>query len=274
MISNRKYFVFFRACDKVESSHKASRPYGLNKLDIIKLSFYSLHKALSGYENSICVIGDDLSTESLNFFSKFTNVRVENYNLGNASKSLKRQIDLAKQVKEYGWIYMCEDDYLHLPYCFNYIDEFLNNRKDYLRTSAKKKNYINRLIGDLSNVPTIIHPPDYPDRYEPPWKRPSYIFKSKYCHWRQITNTTHSLLLSTSSFSKFYNSIYESSHGPSDSKLSENVYGRFSFRNKALCVSPILGLSTHLTDGVMTPFVDWSKIIETLMEEMENLGML
>ena len=37
-----KYNIFFRACDKVESVHKDKRPFGLNKLEIIKISFYSL----------------------------------------------------------------------------------------------------------------------------------------------------------------------------------------------------------------------------------------
>ena len=34
--------------------------------------------------------------------------------------------------------------------------------------------------------------------------------------------------------------------------------GVFFFNNKALCISPIRGLSTHMTEGVMTPLVDWA----------------
>ena len=102
------------------------------------------------------------------------------------------------------WVYMCEDDYLHSPqFSFQYISEFIENKERYLKTSPKNKNYMNRIIGDLSirstNYP---YTPDYPDRYMPPWKRLSFIFLSKYCHWRQITNTTHTILLKSSTIKK------------------------------------------------------------------------
>ena len=168
---------------------------------------------------------------------------------------------------------MCEDDYLHKPYSFKYISEFIEKKEQYLKTSSKKKNYLNRIIGDLSNISLIIHPPDYPDRYEPSWKRPSYIFLSKYCHWRQITNTTHTFLLQSSSIKKFEKYISASAIGPSDSKLSEKVYGRFLFRNRAICVSPIKGLSTHMTEGVMSPMVDWELICQDYIEEMKIIGI-
>jgi len=271
MTIKTKYNILFRACDKVESTHLIERPFGLSKQDIIKVSFYSLYKSLSGHNFSITVIGDDLSKNLLDFFSSFRLVEIHNVNLGSASQSLKEQIKFAKTIPDDEWIYLCEDDYLHSPNCFDFIDEFIEHKKKYLATSWKKKNYVNWLIGNLATVPLIIHPPDYPDRYDPPWKRLSYIFRSKYCHWRQISNTTHTFLLKGSTFSKFYREIYESSHGPSDSKLSEKVYARFSFKNKALCVSPIKGLSTHLTNGVMTPFVDWEKLVEKYKREISNL---
>ena len=47
---------------------------------------------------------------------------------------------------------MCEDDYLHSPKAFKYISEFIENKEKYLKTSPKKKNYINKIIGDLSNT--------------------------------------------------------------------------------------------------------------------------
>ena len=131
---------------------------------------------------------------------------------------------------------------------------------------------MNRIIGDLSKIPLIIHPPDYPDRYKPQWKRLSFIFLSKHCHWRQITNTTHTFLLQSSSIKKFEKYIKLSALGPSDAKLSENVYGRILFRNKAICVSPIKGLSSHMTEGVMTPQVDWKSLSEKYIDDMKKNG--
>lgn len=268
-----RYNILFRACDKVESVHNASRVFGLNKIQTIKVSFYSMYQALQVEQYKFTVIGDDLSLELLDFFKKFDDVIVENNKLGSAAKSLQRQIDMALKIPDNEWVYMCEDDYLHTPYAFRYLSEFIKNKEKYLKTSGEKKNYINRIIGNLSNTPLIIHTPDYPDRYDPPWKRLSFIFLSKYCHWRQISNTTHTFLLESRTIKKFEKHIKASAVGPSDSKLSENVYGRLFFKNKTLCVSPIKGLSTHMTENVMTPLVDWEKICQNNIEKMKKTGI-
>ena len=271
-VSSKKiqYSILFRACDKIESVHRAKRPFGLNKLQTIKVSFFSIYKAFQGFNCKFKIIGDDLSKDLLGFFQEFDNVVVENTIFGSAAKSLQRQIDIGMRAPDDEWIYFCEDDYLHSPDAIKYISEFIENKEIYLKTSSKKKNYINKMIGDLSKTPLIIHPPDYPDRYMPPWKRLSYIFLSKYCHWRQITNTTHTLLLHSSTLKHFEKYIKESAIGPSDSKLSEKVYGRLSFKNKAICISPIKGLSTHMTEGVMTPLVDWELLCIKYIDELKK----
>jgi hypothetical protein len=267
------YNILYRACDKVESVHKIKRPFGLNKIQTIKVSFYSMYQALRTEQCKFIVIGDDLSQELLDFFEVFDGVYVKNSKLGSAAKSLQKQIDIALNIPDNEWVYMCEDDYLHTPHSFKYISEFIENKTQYLQTSGKKKNYMNRIVGDLSNIPLIIHSPDYPDRYDPPWKRLSFIFLSKYCHWRQITNTTHTFLLESNTVKRFEKYIKASAVGPSDSKLSDKVYGRIFFKNKALCVSPIKGLSTHMTEGVMTPLVDWKKICQDNINKMKKEGI-
>ena len=268
-----KYHILFRACDKIESVHNVQRPFDLNKLEIIKVSFYSLYQSLQGRQYQFVIIGDDLSQELIDFFGAFDGVVVHNTKLGSASSSLKKQIAIALDVPSDEWVYMCEDDYLHSPKAFKYISEFIENKKNYLKTSTKKKNFMNRLIGDLSKIPLIIHTPDYPDRYMPPWRRLSFIFLSKYCHWRQITNTTHTILLKSRTIKQFEKHIKASSIGPSDSILSEKVYGRIFFNNKALCVSPIKGLSTHMTEGVMTPLIDWELVCKEYIDEMKTISI-
>ena len=268
-----KYHILFRACDKIESVHKVKRPFSLTKTQIIKTSFFSLYNALQGEFYEFHIIGDDLSQDLLNFFKFFDDVSVDNQILGSASKSLQAQINFGLNLPKEDWVYMCEDDYLHLPNSFKFLTEFIENKEKYVHSNGKKKNYMNRIIGDLSKIPLIIHPPDYPDRYSPEWKRLSFIFLSKYCHWRQITNTTHTFLLQSSTLRKFSKFIKESAEGPSDSKLSEKVYGRVLFKNRALCVSPIQGLSTHLTEGVMTPLVDWKLVCKKNIDLMEKEGI-
>jgi hypothetical protein len=268
-----KYQIVFRACDKIESVHKDKRPFGLSKLETIKVSFYSLYKSIYDLPHQFIIVGDDLSKELQDFFEQFNNVIIDNCKLGSAAKSLQKQIDLALEFSSEDWVYLCEDDYLHSPNAFKYISEFIGNKETYLKTSSKKKNFMNKIIGDLSNIPLIIHTPDYPDRYEPSWRRLSFLFLSKYCHWRQISNTTHTILLQSSTIKKFKKQIKASSIGPSDSILSEKIYGRIFFKNKALCVSPIKGLSTHMTEGVMTPLIDWQLLCSENIDEMKKIGL-
>lgn len=270
---NIKYSVLFRACDKVESVHNVERPFGLSKAQIIKVSFYSMYKSLRGYNYKFTVIGDDLSQELLEFFSAFDDVVVDNEYLGSASKSLQKQIRLSLELPEDVWVYMCEDDYLHIPHAFEYISELIENKSKYIKTSGANKNYMNRVIGDIGGAPLIIHTPDYPDRYKPSWRRLSFLFLSKHCHWRQISNTTHTFLLQAKTIRKFEKYIKDSAVVPSDSKLSEKVYGRIFFRNRALCISPIKGLSTHMTDGVMTPLVDWKLVCNNIIDDLKDNGI-
>jgi len=268
-----KYHILFRACDKIESVHNAKRPFGLSKQEVIKVSFYSLYESLRGENFTFTIIGDNLSKDLLDFFNNFKDLEIINLKLGSAANSLKYQLSLVSDIPEEDWVYLCEDDYLHTPYSFKYISEFVLNKETYTKTSRKKKNYMNYLIGNLSKLPLVIYPPDYPDRYQPPWKRLSFVFLSKYCHWRQITNTTHSFLIQSRDLKKFKKIIDRSALGPSDSVLSERLYGRIFFKKKVLCVSPIRGLSTHLTEGVMTPFVDWENISLKIIKDLKKEGL-
>ena len=127
-----KFNILFRACEK-ERRDKTNRPYGLNKTQIIKVSFYSIYQAIQGMSYKFVVVGDDLSQGLLNFFSLFDDIIIDNDNLGSASKSLQKQIDLALEVSDEEWVYMCEDDYLHTPYSFQYISEFLENKEQYIK---------------------------------------------------------------------------------------------------------------------------------------------
>ena len=87
-----KYNILLRACDKVESVHKVKRPFNLNKLQTIKVSFYSMYQSLQGSQYQITIIGDDLSQELIDFLGDFDGVVVHNTKLGSASRSLQKQI--------------------------------------------------------------------------------------------------------------------------------------------------------------------------------------
>jgi len=93
-----KYQILFRACDKIESVHKDKRPFGLNKFETIKVSFYSLYQSLQDFTYQFTIIGDDLSKELRDFFKQFNDVIVDNCELGDAAKFILCDISNDKEV--------------------------------------------------------------------------------------------------------------------------------------------------------------------------------
>jgi glycosyltransferase involved in cell wall biosynthesis len=246
--------IIVRVCDLVFSNHKKNtRPYGADKYLTIIKSLSSIKNSIPPLGQSITVIADNTSDDLIDYIRKNITDDIHITN-GGASASLQKQLELALLEDDDTWVYLCEDDYLHHPQAMTFISEFLENRETYVQLKKPKI-----LAKQLHTRPIIIHPPDYPDRYKASQLKPTWIFKSKYCHWRMVDKTTHSFILQASTVRKYYKHLYKSTIGPSDAQLSKRMYGGL-YSTKPLCISPIPGLSTHLTDGVMTPFVDWKKI--------------
>lgn len=252
------YHIILRTCDLVHSLHNAPRPFDLDKRSLIKACFKSLHNAVKDYPHRITVLGDRLSDEMQDFFRSY-NVRLLNEELGN-DKSIRRQVELALESADDEWVYFVEDDYLHTRDAFKWIDDFIEHKDSYISTKrlARQLRFI-RL--KLSDKPLVIHTPDYPDRYLPKYLRFSLIFISKYCHWRQITNTTFTMMMQGSTVKRYKNILLRSSIGADDGFLSRRLFAGLIFGSKALCVSPVPGVSTHMHSEVMTPLVDWEKVI-------------
>ena len=101
-----------------------------------------MYCSLQGSQYKITIIGDGLSSELLDFFRTFDDVFVDNDDLGSAAKSLQKQIEIALNIPDDEWVYLCEDDYLHTPHAFNHLSEFIDNKEQYIQTSGKKKNFM------------------------------------------------------------------------------------------------------------------------------------
>jgi hypothetical protein len=248
----------------VHSLHHAPRPFNLDKRSLIKICFKSLYNSVKDYPHRITILGDRLSDELQEFFRQYP-VTLLNEELGN-DKSIRRQIEIGLESPEDEWIYFVEDDYLHTQDAFKWIDDLITNRKQYMSTKrvARQLRFIHLR---LDNRPLVIHTPDYPDRYKPKYLRFSLIFLSKYCHWRQVSNTTFTFMMQGKSVRKYKDILLRASIGADDGYLSRKLFAGLRFGDKALCVSPIPGVSTHMHDEVMTPLVDWEKIIREFPAE-------
>jgi len=248
-----KYLFLIRICDQVFSNHNSSRPFNASKDMIIKKTLLSLKLASEGFKVEFQVIADNCSDKIISFVKNNITKKIHITN-GGASVSLQKQLEIAAAQQDNTWIYFCEDDYLHHPESIKRIDDLISNRDEYLRMKSPFLSLNSLIKRDL-----IIHLADYPDRYLESQIKNTILFKSKFCHWRLIDKTTHSFMMEAKTVKKYFTNIYKSTIGPSDAQLSKRVYGGV-YSLKPICLSPIQGLSSHLTEGVMSPFVDWEGI--------------
>lgn len=266
--SPRQYFVIFRACDTVYAVNQAPRPFGLDKRTLTKVCFLSLYEALQAVEHQIHILADNISAELRQFFAGFP-VSIQEGKWGN-DESIRQSIGLAMTRADEDWVYLCEDDYLHQPQTLVYWDDFLDHRDEIL-SYIPRPPYMYLLLRRLKTMPLMFHPPDYPDRYQPKKRTLSFVFVSQHCHWRQIPNTTFTFMAQAGYLKRHRRHLEKSANGARDGYLSRKLCARLSFRRKALCLSPLPGLATHMHETVMTPLVDWRQLCERYLQQLHEI---
>ncbi|MCL9769475.1 hypothetical protein NAT47_03510 [Flavobacterium sp. HXWNR69] len=268
-----KINIIFRSCDVVNAVHNAPRPFDLDKKTLIKICFKSLHNAIKNYNYSITILGDNLSEEMKSFFKEFDVNLIEGI-FGN-DESIRQTIKIAEQFNDEEWVYFCEDDYLHRPETFQYIIDLIENRDSVFPASIKIKKLLRKREITLLSLKRffkkpaiVIHPCDYPDRYKFQYLTKNFIFLSRFCHWRQVSDTTFTFLMQVKDVKRKKNILLKSSNSANDRYLSKNLYGTTFFFKKLLCVSPIPSLSTHMHIETMSPLFDWEKLKDKLLKEI------
>jgi hypothetical protein len=260
-----RYRVIFRACEATVAYNGKPRPFGLDKRTLVKLSFLSLKRSLGDLPHEIHVVGDRLSDDLQSFFAQFGVMQSEAApgNAGSLAESLERAFDTADGT----WVYLCEDDYFHLPETFARVDELVEHRAEYL--GYRPRSYWLRFrIGALERRPLCIFLSDYPDYYRPKHRVPSLVFHSAGCHWRQVIRTTWSFLAEPAYLQAKRAELLESAKRCDDRALSEALYGERTFRGRALCLAPIPGLASHMHEGTMGVFGDWRSLTDRLLDEL------
>ncbi|MFA6508234.1 MAG: hypothetical protein WCT14_19170 [Treponemataceae bacterium] len=231
-------------------------------------------EAIKPYSHSIHILGDKLSPELIAFFetmkAKDSSITLSNGEYGN-DESIRQSLLRAVDRPDDEWVYLCEDDYLHAPQAFEWINELILTREEVLAYKPRR-GFMSLFLGDLRKKPLIIHPADYPDRYRTDQKTLSFLFLTKFNHWRQIANTTFTIMAEAKTFKKYKKDLFRSARGADDDYLSHRVLERLPYRGRALCVSPIPGVATHMHEQVMTPLVDWEKINQNILERLKANG--
>ena len=237
----KKMLIIFRCCDDVYSIHSTSRPNNLSKKQIIKKCYNSLKTSvnkLTDVQIKIVIMGDNLSNQTIAIFDKNDQL-IKNNKMGNVMSLTKCYLYALKNKDQYDYVYFCQDDYYHDQKCLKYCLDFLINKNEYLQNYSK--------------YDMMIHPRDYPDRYMQKFGSdgiyPSYIFLSKYCHWRQTRDTTRTFMLQMKLFEQIKDILIR--NGQDDRSFSKKLY----HDNKILCFQPLPGLRSHMHSGVLTPFL-------------------
>ncbi len=279
MAEGPKYNVIFRTTEgksRLSGSglaiHAVPRPFGLDTRTVIKACFLSLQEAVKPFPHSIHVLGDKLSEDLTTFFQRFANLEPEiklHLKDGDSGESIRQSLSLALSFPDDEWAYFCEDDYLHRPEAFVWIDELVRHR-EVLRFEPHRW-FMKILFRNANEAPLIIHPTDYPDRYEAKRRLFGLLFITRLNHWRQISDTTHTFMAEARTIRRYEKVIRESSMPPRDFYLSRHMYSHVFFRGRGLCVSPIPGVATHMTERVMTPLVDWESLLREILVKVEKL---
>jgi hypothetical protein len=235
--------IVYRICDIVNSLHRGldgsdnPRPNGMSKTEVIKICARSLKDSVKNIDHKFYLIGDRVSKELWDFLINELNPFFsENSSepLGGLG-SLAKCGEIATSFNDNDLVYMVEDDYLHDADSFSRIIDFVDFAKQF-------------------NVPWFVHPTDYPDQYRNP-KR-SYIFQTNTGYWREVSSTTFTMLFLAKNLKQFYSNFRESLIGVGDDGIFSKI-----FMDKAICLSPLPGIATHLHTGTYSNYIDWNKII-------------
>ena len=270
---NPRINIIFRSCDLVNAVHNAPRPFNLDKKTLIKVCFKSLYDATRNFNCKIIILGDRLSEEMTLFFEKH-DVEIIHGTFGN-DNSIRESIKIAKQFNNDDWVYFCEDDYLHQKDAFEKITTLIKEKENIipgkiqLKQLLRKREIVLFSLSRFFNQPNlVIHPCDYPDRYNFKYQEKNFIFCTSNSHWRQITDTTFTFLMQAKDIKKKQAILNHSAHRANDRYLSKTLFGKRFFLKKLLCVSPIPSLTSHMHVETMSPLVNWEKLVTELIKEI------
>lgn len=235
--------IYFRVCEKQETMSFTRRWKNISKTDIIKKSWASLVKSINS-QDKVKIFEDDCSSELLEWLRKTSTTN--NIEILSIPKHKKARTeyplhcifpyqelmnkDAVNNPNEI--IYFSNDDFLYLPNALNLMRTVYEDGWDSFATTY-----------------------DYPDRYTLDKTRNCEVFINRGSHWRTIPSCTGVTMAKGSMWLKHKTTITQHAAFNSDAYTWE-VYGK----EKAIC--PIPGQSTHLTEGCMTPLINWEAVWE------------
>jgi hypothetical protein len=167
---------------------------------------------------------------------------------GTETKSFTKLLDYVKElvIADDDIIYFIEDDYIHRPGSMNALkDIFKSSNVDY--------------------VSLYDHADKYSTGYFEMYAK-GFVYQllcTKECHWRTTPSTTNSFAMKFSTLKRDIDIHYKYSDYDTIGNITQDHHKFCELWNsgKSL-VTPIPGYSTHVENQLMSPTIDWVKIIE------------
>lgn len=226
-------FIYFRVCEKQQTISNVTRYGNVNKTELLKKCWLSLQASVNK-EDHIFIIHDSVSTSTLDWLRDTANTTV----------------DLI-EVEEHEWDYhlhtvtlvnLLEQKSTEYPSQLHYIVE-----DDYLHTP----NAIRIMQDTLYRWPNFAVSYDYPDRYIKP--TPCHVVIGSDRHWRTIDSCTMTIVALGYRWLDIMPELKRAAPTSND-KIFDEIFKQIP------CISPMPGLSSHMTDYHLTPLQDWTAI--------------
>jgi len=237
-----------------DETREGTRWNGKHKLEIIRKCYLSIQTGLDENDKLI-IINDRTTDETLEWMRKNTKAdfAIKNITplpelranhpypkyhpqLANSCPELMEfLIELASlKVHQEEIIYVCEDDYLHIPNAINCM-----------------KAVFEKKYGGF------YAPYDYPDRYYFDGDQTCTLILSQFGHLRTIPSSTLTLAALGSTWLRYKYELLRAG------AFADDTWTWKAFKQVgALC--PVPGHATHLQDGCITPLIPWEKVYDSI----------
>lgn len=251
--------ILFRSCEANlspgslgEGAANKPRWNGHFKQEILYKCYKSIQSGLT-VDDYLIIINDRTTTETLewmkeNTIAKFSVIDITPLNvlreqhkypsyhpvvINSCQDLMENLVNICKTNPD-SLIYVCEDDYLHLPRAIPTMKAMFANGFDGF--------YV---------------PYDYPERYAKNADISTKLLGTNFGHFRTVPSATLTMAATGSTWLKYMFEL-----------LRAGVFADDSWTWKAFAqttaISPIPGHATHLQDNCITPFVDWENVLNSI----------
>lgn len=197
-----------------------------------------------GSEN-ITVIGDSLNDETLQYLNSL-NLRFIEVDFASGASTFRYALNLAvKENKNEDYVYLLEDDFLHLPGSEKLLKEGIEKFNTYITLYDHPDKYMNA-DEEFGNPKISLN------------SEITRLFKTKSIHWKFTNSTVMSFACTVERLKEDYELLIKYS-----SNKSTDSFGLFTelIQTKRLMpVSSVPGYSTHCEKAWLSPFMNWEKI--------------